>query len=154
MSTQDVFSSVGTVLSVSASLPTTENLAGFEALTYTAVGLASEVPEFGVQQAIATFVPLSTGITIKRGGSIDNGELTVPLALTGSDAGEGILRTKAEGTPTSDKRVSVRVALSNGDFAYFVAFVNAFRYTPGNADAIAQASVGLAVTSTVVYDAN
>jgi hypothetical protein len=35
-----------------------------------------------------------------------------------------------------------------------VAFVNAFRYTPGNADAIAQASVGLAVTSTVVYDAN
>lgn len=150
----DVFSSVGTVLSVSASLPTTENLIGFEALTYTAVGLASEVPEFGVQQAVATFVPLSTGITIKRGGSIDNGELTVPLALTGSDAGEGILRGKAEGAPTTDKRVSVKVALANGDFAYFVAFVSAFRYTPGNADAIAQASVGLAVTSTVVYDAN
>lgn len=150
----DVFSSVGTVLAVSATLPTTENLAGFEALTYTTVGLASEVPEFGVQQAIATFVPLATGITLKRGGSIDNGDLTVPLALTGSDAGETILRNKAEGAPTTDKRVAVRVALANGDFAYFVAFVNAFRYTPGNADAIAQASVGMAVTSTVVYDAN
>jgi hypothetical protein len=150
----DVFSSVGTVIAVSASLPTTENLTGFEALTYTNVAFVADFPDFGVQQAISTFVPLSTGITIKRGGSIDNGELTVPLALTGSDAGEGILRTKAEGTPTSDKRVSVRVAFANGDFAYFVAFVNAFRYTPGNADAIAQASVGLAVTSTVVYDAN
>jgi hypothetical protein len=44
--------------------------------------------------------------------------------------------------------------LANGDFAYFVAFVNAFRFNPGNADAIAQATVGLAVTSAVVYDAN
>jgi hypothetical protein len=150
----DVFSSVGTVLAVSASLPTTENLAGFEALTYTNVGLASEVPEFGVQQAIGTFTPLATGITLKRGGSIDNGDMTVPMALTGGDAGETILRNRAQGAPTTDKRVSVRVAFANGDLAYFVAFVNAFRFIPGNADAIAQASVGLAVTSTVIYDAN
>ena len=150
----DLFSSVGTVIAVSATLPTTENLAGFEAVTYTPAGWVSEMPEFGVQQAIATFVQLSTGTTHKRGGSIDNGDLTVPMALTGSDAGEVILRNKAEGPPTTDKRVSVRVALANGDFAYFVAFVNAFRYTLGNADAVAQASVGLAVTSTVIYDAN
>lgn len=150
----DVFSNVGTVLAVSATLPTTENLAGFEALTYTPVGLVSEVPEFGTQQAIATFTPLATGITLKRGGSIDNGDLTVPMALTGADAGETILRTRAQGGPTTDKRVAVRVALANGDFAYFVAFVNAFRIIPGNADAIAQASAGLAITSAVIYDAN
>lgn len=150
----DVFSNVGTVLSVSVTLPTTENLAGFEALTYTPIGLVSEVPEFGVQQAIATFTPLATGITLKRGGSIDNGDLTVPMALTGAEAGEAILRTAAQGAPTTDKRRAFRVAFANGDFAYFVAFVNAFRFIPGNADAIATASCGLAITSTVIYDAN
>lgn len=150
----DVFSNVGTVLSVSVTLPTTETLAGFEALTYTPVGLVSEVPEFGTQQAIATFTPLSTGITLKRGGSIDNGDLSVPMALTGAEAGETILRTRAQGAPTTDKRVAVRIALANGDFVYFVAFVNAFRFIPGNADAVATATAGLAITSTVVYDAN
>lgn len=153
MSAQDVFASVGTVLSVSAALPATETIAGFEALTFTEVGTASEVPEFGTSQQIATFVPIKTGITQKRGGSIDNGDMTIPIGLTGTDAGEAILRTKSEGAPTSDKRVSVKIALANGDISYFVAFVSTYRYNPGNADAIATVSVGLAVTSAVIYDA-
>lgn len=151
MSSTSITSSVGTIISVSNTLPTTENLAGFQAVTYTPVGFASEVPEFGVQQQVATFTPLSTGIVLKRGGSVDNGDMTLPIGLTGSDAGELILRNKAGGSPTSDKRVSVRISLANGDFSYFVAIVTSFRVIPGNADAIAQASVGLAVTSAVIH---
>jgi len=147
----DVFGSVGTVLSVSAALPATENAAGFAALTYTAVGEVSEIPEFGTSQSVQTFVPIATGLTQKRGGAVDSGDVTLTIGLTGTDAGEAILRAKVDAAVTADKRVSVKIALPNGDVAYVVGFVSSFMVNIGNADTVATASVMLALTSAVVY---
>ena len=140
--------SVGTVLSVSNSIPATINAAGFTALSYTVVSEAAEVPEFGAEQALVTFTPLQTGVVEKRGGSVDYGEVTIPLADS-LDAGSAILEAKTNLAVTADKRVSVRVVTPNGVSRYFLASVRSFRANIGGSDAIVMASTILAITSPV-----
>ena len=146
----DVFSSVGTVVAVSAALPATYNEAGYEALTFTSVGELQELPEFGAEQALATHTPLATGIVEKRGGSVDYGEVTLPIALTGVDAGEGILQAKSDSAVTADKRATFKVTLPTGEALYFVGLVRSFTRNVGNADAIAMASSIVSITSAVL----
>lgn len=146
----DVFASVGTVVAVSSALPATYDSTGYAALTFSSVGELQELPEFGAEQALATHTPLATGIVEKRGGSVDFGEVTLPIALTGTDAGEGVLQTKSEGAVTSDKRASFKVTLPTGDVLYFVGLVRSFTRSVGNADAIAMASSIVSITSAVV----
>jgi len=142
--------SVGTAVSVSNTIPANLNAAGYAALTYTLVGEASEVPEFGGEQALVTFTPLQTGIVEKRGGSIDYGEITLPLALSRTDAGQTILENKANQAIGTDKRVTVRVTLPDTTNYYFVAQVRSFKQMVGGVDAITMANTILALTSPVV----
>lgn len=142
--------SVGTTVSVSNTIPANLNAAGYAALTYTIVGEASEMPEFGGEQALVTFTPLQTGIVEKRGGSIDYGEVTLPLALSRTDAGQTILENKANQAIGTDKRVTVRVTLPDTTNFYFVAQVRSFKQMVGGVDAITMANTILALTSPVV----
>jgi len=142
--------SVGTTVSVSNTIPANLNAAGYAALTYTLVGEASEMPEFGGEQALVTFTPLQTGIVEKRGGSIDYGEVTLPLALSRTDAGQLILENKANQAIGTDKRVTVRVTLPDTTNFYFVAQVRSFKQMVGGVDAITMANTILALTSPVV----
>jgi len=142
--------SVGTTVSVSNTIPANLNAAGYAALTYTLVGEASEMPEFGGEQALVTFTPLQTGIVEKRGGSIDYGEVTLPLALSRTDAGQLILENKANQAIGTDKRVTVRVTLPDTTNFYFVAQVRSFKQMVGGVDAITMANTILARTSPVV----
>lgn len=142
--------SVGTTVSVSNTIPANLNAAGYAALTYTIVGEASEMPEFGGEQALVTFTPLQTGIVEKRGGSIDFGEVTLPLALSRTDAGQLILENKANQAIGTDKRVTVRVTLPDTTNFYFVAQVRSFKQMVGGVDAITMANTILALTSPVV----
>lgn len=143
------FASVGTTISVSASIPATINSAGFTALSYTAIGEASEVPEFGLEQALVTFTPLATGVVEKRGGSVDYGELTIPLALSTTDGGQAILEAKLAQAVTADKRASFRVTLPNGQSLYFLASVRSFKTMVGGSDGITMANSILSITSPV-----
>lgn len=141
--------SVGTVLAVSTSIPATINAGGFVALTYTTVSEASEVPEFGAEQSLVTFTPLATGVVEKRGGSVDYGELTIPMARAMADAGQAILVAKNNLAVTADKRVSVKVLLVTGAVQYFLATVRSFKTNVSGTDAITMASCILSITSPV-----
>lgn len=150
----DIFSSVGTIISVSSALPATENAAGYAALTFSPVSEASEVPEHGSEQALAQHTPLATGIVQKRGGSIDAGEFTLPFALSDDDAGQAILRAKSEGGITDEKRASFKEELPTGEIIYYIGLCRSFKRNIGGADAIAMGSVVVSVTSlSVVVDA-
>lgn len=84
---------IGTKLYVSNALPATENQAGYEALTWTAVGEVTELPEHGPSHEVVTHVPLATGITQKFHGVKNNGSMAVPYAVDRDDAGQVIVNT-------------------------------------------------------------
>lgn len=143
----DVISSVGTVVSVSATIPTTPNQAGYDALTFTTISLVSAVPDIGAEQAVNEFVPISTGVPIKRPGAVSLPDFTLTIALTASDAGEAILRTKANAAVTDQKLVAIRVVLPNSDVIYFQATVRGFTYQIGDSNAITQAVIPMSMTT-------
>lgn len=152
----DVFSSVGTRISVSAGSPATYDVTGFAAKTYSLVGEASEIPAFGAVAALATHTPLATGVVAKRRGSVNYGSVTIPMALSEDDTGQGILKTTGLADAGVDATVSVKVELPAAagmaaDVLYFTAQVMSFQTNVGNADAMAMAEVQLELDGKVIY---
>lgn len=146
----DVVSSVGTIVSVSASAPATYDATGFAALTWSACGELADLPAFGAEAALATHTPLKTGIVAKRRGSLNYGSVTLTMALSETDTGQAILQTKGSAPAGQSASVSVKVALVNGDIQYFTAQVMSFKTNVGNADAITMAEVTLEIDNSVV----
>lgn len=146
----DVYSSVGTKLSVAAARPATHDSTGFAALTFALAGEVSEIPEFGAESALATHTPLATGVVAKRAGSVNYGSVALTLALSEDDDGQAILNTQANLAPGQDKNASVKVEFPTGEVRYFTAQVMSFKENVGNADAIAMGSVTLEIDSTIV----
>jgi hypothetical protein len=146
----DVVSSVGTIVSVSASAPATYDATGFAALTWSACGELADLPAFGAEAALATHTPLKTGIVAKRRGSLNYGSVTLTMALSDTDTGQAILQTKGSAAAGASASVSVKVALVNGDIQYFSAQVMSYKTNVGNADAITMAEVTLEIDNSVV----
>lgn len=146
----DITSSVGTAVSVSAASPATYDAAGFTALTWSLCGELAELPAYGAEAALATHTPLKTGIVAKRRGSVNYGSLTLTMAVSDADAGQAILRTKAEAAAGTDATVSVKVALVEGDVQYFTGQVMSYKVNVGNADSITMAEVTLEIDNSVV----
>lgn len=110
--------SIGTILRASADVPTQfddDDVDGFPSLTYTDVGEVTEIPTFGGQADVVEHTPLKTGITEKFHGAINQGSLTVPLALARDDAGQGILRTAYR----DRDRISFEIEYPDGSKDYF-----------------------------------
>ena len=113
---------IGGFLSVSAATPTTFDADGYVALTWTDVGEASEVPEFGAAYSANTFTPLKTGIAKKFHGELNYGSITIPLAYDSADAGQTILRDSL----ASKNEISFRETRSDGTVRYIMGKVMSF----------------------------
>lgn len=146
----DIFSSVGTTVSVSAADPATYDAAGFAALTWSVCGQLTELPSFGHEAALATHTPLATGVVAKRRGSVNYGSLQLTMAVSDADTGQALLKTAGEALPGADSSVSVKVLLQNGDIQYFTAQVMSFKTNVGGADAITMAEVQLEIDNKIV----
>jgi hypothetical protein len=146
----DIVSSVGTIVSVSASSPATYDATGFAALTWSACGELSELPSFGAEAALATHTPLGTGIVAKRRGSLNYGSVSLTMGLSGTDTGQVIFQTAGEAAAGVDAQVSVKVELVTGELQYFTAQVMSYKTNVGNADAITMAEVTLEIDNSVV----
>jgi hypothetical protein len=146
----DIVSSVGTVVSVSASAPATYNSAGFAALTWSPCGELAELPAFGAEAALATHTPLATGIVAKRRGSLNYGSVALTMAVSDTDTGQTVLQDAAEAAAGTDAQVSVKVVLVNAEIQYFTAQVMSYKTNVGNADAITMAEVTLEIDNSVV----
>lgn len=146
----DIVSSVGTIVSVSATAPATYDATGFAALTWSACGELADLPAFGAEAALATHTPLKTGIVAKRRGSLNYGSVTLTMGLSDTDTGQVILQSKGSAAAGTSASVSVKVALVNGDIQYFTAQVMSYKTNVGNADAITMAEVTLEIDNSVV----
>jgi len=113
---------IGGFLSVSAATPATFDADGYVALTWTEVGEASEVPEFGATYSAVTFTPLKTGIVNKFHGELNYGSITIPLGYDSADAGQIVLLAAL----ASKEEISFRETRSDGTIRYITGKVMSF----------------------------
>ena len=113
---------IGGFLSVSAATPATFDASGYAALTWTEVGEASEVPEFGAAYSAVTFTSLKTGIEDKFHGALNYGSITIPLGYDSADAGQIILLAAL----ASKDEISFRETRSDGTVRYIMGKVMSF----------------------------
>ena len=113
---------VGGFLSVSAATPATFDADGYSALTWTEVGEASEIPEFGAAYSAVMFTSLKTGIENKFHGALNYGSITIPLGYDSTDAGQIILLAAL----ASKDEISFRETRSDGTIRYIMGKVMSF----------------------------
>ena len=138
-----VRTSAGSTLHVSASNPATYNVAGYEALSFTAVGEITDLGEFGREYALVTHNPVGNRGTVKKKGSFNEGTMNMSLGLDTDDAGQIILKAAS----LSDNDYSFKVTTQNGDIYYFQAQVMNFKVGVGSVDTITAATVALELTT-------
>ena len=113
---------IGGFLSVSAATPATFDADGYVALTWTEVGEASEIPEFGAAYSAVMFTSLKTGIENKFHGALNYGSITIPLGYDSTDAGQIILLAAL----ASKDEISFRETRSDGTIRYIMGKVMSF----------------------------
>lgn len=141
-----VMTSAGSTLGISASLPATFDAAGFNALTYTAVGEITDLGEFGAEYNLVTYTALGQRQTKKLKGSYNNGALQLQLGRDTTDAGQTLLRTAL----SSDNSYSFRVTLQNATRLQFTGKVMSYKTSVGSVDQITGAQSTIEIDSVIV----
>ena len=142
----NAFTSAGTTVAVSASLPGAYTATGFGALTYTDIGEVTQAGEFGKQYALVTHNPLGDRETYKFKGSYNNGTLSLQMGRVPSDAGQTILVAAL----ASDNSYSFEVTLQNGTILYFTGQIMSYTTNVGGVDQITSATVNVEIDSAIV----
>lgn len=148
MATSPVFTSAGTTISVSASLPGTYNLAGLSGLSYTAIGEVTDLGEFGREYNLVTHNPLGDRRTVKRKGSYNDGAVSMTLARVPNDAGQALLIQGLD----SDNSYSFKVVLQDGTIQYFTGQIMSYTTNIGGVDQITGASVTIEIDDDIIED--
>ncbi len=139
-----VQTSAGTVLGIVAGQPATFNEAGYEALTYAAIGEITDGGSHGRAYAEVTHNPIGTRGTQKFKGSFNEGTKTLQMAISEDDAGQIVLKAALN----SDNDYSFRVLYPDGAADYFQAKVMSFEKANPSVDSIITATVTLGITTT------
>jgi hypothetical protein len=142
----NAFTSAGTTVAISASLPATYDAAGFGALTFTTIGEITDAGEYGKEYNLVTHNPLADRKTYKRKGSYNNGSMTLQMGRVPDDAGQVLLLSAQD----SDNSYSFEVTLQDGTINYFTGQVMSYRTSIGSVDQITSASVTVEVDSDIV----
>lgn len=138
-----VHTSAGTTLKISASAPASFNVAGYSALTFTAVGEITDLGEFGREFTLVTHNPVGSRGTQKFKGSFNEGTMNLSLGLDTDDAGQVLMKAAS----LSDGPYSFEVTTQNGDTYYFQAMVMSFKVGVGSVDSITTATCTLELTT-------
>lgn len=140
--------SAGTTLAISATLPTTQDAAGYAALaSMTEIGGVESIPAFGATVGVNSFQPLN-GPQEKHKGPVNYGSLQIPIAIDKADAGQILIRTAAE--PTNNALYAFRVTFPNGDKRYFLGRVFGAPETVGGATNVLMMTPVIEITTKVV----
>jgi len=99
----DLIAAKGTKLWMSATAPTTFDVTGYDALTWTEIGAVESIGEFGPEASIGTYTPLGTGVACKFMGTTDNGELSLTIAKTDDTALATFIGKQGDATSTAFK---------------------------------------------------
>ena len=137
---------IGTVVSVSAALPATENDTGYGALSWSEVTGVSSLGELGASFEILNHVDLKDGVTRKAKGAKNNGDPALQYRVEEGDAGQGILITALD----SPDPISIKVTRASGRIQYCQAIVAGAPDSEATAGAVNMRSTNLGVTSNII----
>ena len=146
MADSNIQTTAGTTIGISATLPATENQAGYEALTFTLIGEVTDLGEYGKEYATVTHNPIASRKTIKRKGSFNNGTLALQLGLDKADAGQVICDAAVD----SDNNYAFAITYQDGTIDYMSAQVMSFKTNAGSVDQILSGSINLEVNTDII----
>ena len=138
-----VRTSAGSTIKLSASAPATFDATGYNALTYTTIGEATDLGEFGREFALVTHMPVATRGTQKFKGSFNEGSLTIQLSLDTDDTGQILAKAAA----LSDNAYSFLITTQNADKYYFQARVMSFKVNVGGVDSMTTSTMMVEITT-------
>lgn len=144
--------SVTGTISVSTGVPATQNVAGYEALTFTEVGGVDSIGNFGATFQTTEFTPLKTGLVLLLLGSKKNGTIPVSMADLPDDAGQIIIEAAITGG-TQRALHAVKIVDSHGYIEYFQAYLGKFEKQMGDANKVKMRSLDVMINTEIVTDA-
>ena len=140
------FTSAGSTIGISATLPATNDAAGFGAITFTPIGEVTDMGEFGREYASVTHNPLGNRRTVKRKGSYNDGALALQMARVPGNAGHILILAALK----LDASSSFAVKLQDGTFMYFSAQTMSYKTGVGSVDQITTASCTLEIDNDII----
>ncbi len=140
----------GTTIGISAALPTTEDVTGYSAVTFTKIGGVEQIGTLGATITKVEFQPLE-GPKEKHKGSADYGSLQPSMAYDEDDAGQVLLRAAAE--PDNNDLHSIEVTYPTGEKRWSQGRVFGAPENVGNADSIIMANPTIELSKKVVRSA-
>ena len=142
----NVFTTLGTVLSVVEGVPATYSATGYADLTYAAVGEIGDLGEFGGTREVVTFTAVNDGIVQKRPGSVDYGQMSLQIARDAADVGQIALQSAFDGSEAGNLH-SFELVDRKGDTLFFTGIVSSFTYNAGSANTMFGGSCTIDLTS-------
>ena len=139
----------GMAVAISASTPATEDVAGYDALTYTSISGVTSIGAFGAVAALVESNPLETGIVEKYKGMRNYGSMTLELDYDPDAAFNTIIEDAVEGA-TLQNRHSISVTYPDGKIRYFGVKVFSVPENPGGTNSMVTRSVQLELETAIV----
>ena len=137
-----VQTSAGIKLSISSSLPATNDESGFDALAdFDLIGEVESIDAFGITYNNVEFTALDNRRVRKFKGSYDPGTPGITLAIDRSDAGQ----TTAKAALDSDSDYSFKIEYQDGSIDYYVGKVMSFTTNPGGVDNIVMGNMTIGI---------
>jgi co-chaperonin GroES (HSP10) len=140
------YTSAGSTIEVSATLPATYDSTGYAALTYTAIGEVTSIGSFGQSANLVTHLPLDSRVIVKRKGSYNYGTLGLEMARDDADAGQVILVA----AQSDDNSHSFKITLQDGTVLYFTGQVMGYQTSLQGTDSITMASCAIEIDQPIV----
>jgi hypothetical protein len=140
----------GSKLAISAGIPATLDVAGYDALTYTNVKGVESIGGFGAATEVVTFTPLD-GAVEKYKGPTNYGNLTPTIKVDDTDAGQALLQVAS--APLNLAWYAIRVTKPDGAIRYFQAGVFGYPETIGAANSMITAAPQIEINTPIVKKA-
>ena len=145
-------SSLGATWAISVTAPATEDVTGYDALTYTEVEDVESIGAIGPTFEDVTFTPLKTGVTSHRKGGTDYGQLAVTMASGIDQTGQALVLAGVDGANKSTV-FSHKVTLNDGQIRYFRGQIYSAPEQVGSASEMVLIEVNVMISSAIVRKA-
>lgn len=136
----NVLTAAQTTFAISAALPATHDITGFEALTYTNIGEVIDGGSAGKSFNKVDYSPLASGEVLSLKGSFTQGTRDLQLGLDVTDAGQIIVISALDSFVSH----AFKITFQDGSVIYYTATVDSYTTDIGTIDSIVGSSVSMA----------
>lgn len=138
----DIIAAKGTKLYIGSALPATFDQAGYEAVSWTEVGLVESFSEFGPDHTIGSFTPIGTGVACKYMGTADYGEISMTIAKSTTDTGLTELMAHVGDVDKLPFKIELsNVGTTKGTCYYFPGLTKSARVNIGTGDELVRMNI-------------